>query len=330
MNDAKTETHGYATGRLNLPFVGISTFGKRPYVADWSKIDADVAVLGAPFDFGTQFRAGARFGPRSVREASTLFSFGHAGAYDHEDDRTYLGADVRIVDLGDADIVHTDTVRSHANIKAGVNAILDAGAFPFVIGGDHSVNIPCIDAFDGRGDIHILQIDAHLDFVDERHGVRFGHGNPMRRAAEKTYVTGLTQVGIRNVSSTAKEGYEDARRMGSDILSVRQMRALGAKAVIDRIPADARVYVTLDIDGFCPSIAPGTGTPSHGGFLYYEVLEMLQALARRNQVVGIDLVEVAPDYDPTGGTSILAAQILLNFLGFVFEAAGVRHPADPR
>ena len=232
--------------------------------------------------------------------------------------------------MGDADIVHTDTVRSHANIKAGVNAILDAGAFPVVIGGDHSVNIPCIDAFDGRGDIHILQIDAHLDFVDERHGVRFGHGNPMRRAAEKTYVTGLTQVGIRNVSSTAKEGYEDARRMGSDILSVRQMRALGAKAVIDRIPADARVYVTLDIDGFCPSIAPGTGTPSHGGFLYYEVLEMLQALARRNQVVGIDLVEVAPDYDPTGGTSILAAQILLNFLGFVFEAAGVRHPADPR
>ena len=322
MNDAKTDSHGYATGRLNLPFVGISTFGKRPYVADWSKIDADVAVLGAPFDFGTQFRAGARFGPRSVREASTLFSFGHAGAYDHEDDCTYLGADVRIVDLGDADIVHTDTVKSHANIKAGVNAILDAGAFPVVIGGDHSVNIPCIDAFEGRGDIHILQIDAHLDFVDERHGVRFGHGNPMRRAAEKPYVTGLTQVGIRNVSSTAKEGYEDARRMGSDILSVRQMRALGARAVIDRIPRDARVYVTLDIDGFCPSIAPGTGTPSHGGFLYYEVLEMLQALARRNQVVGIDLVEVAPDYDPTGGTSILAAQILLNFLGFVFEARG--------
>lgn len=320
MSDATSGPHGYATGRLNLPFVGISTFGKRPYVSDWAAIDADIAVLGAPFDFGTQFRAGARFGPRSVREASTLFSFGHAGAYDHEDDCTYLGADVRMVDIGDADIVHTDTVRSHANIKAGVNAILDAGAFPVVIGGDHSVNIPCIDAFEGRGNIHILQIDAHLDFVDERHGVRFGHGNPMRRAAEKPYVTGLTQVGIRNVSSTAKEGYEDARRMGSDILSVRQMRAIGAKAVIDRIPPEARVYVTLDIDGFCPSIAPGTGTPSHGGFLYYEVLEMLQALARRNEVVGIDLVEVAPDYDPTGGTSILAAQILLNFLGFVFEA----------
>jgi agmatinase len=311
--------HGYETGRLDLPFVGISTFGKRPYVSDWSKIDADIAVLGAPYDFGTQFRSGARFGPRAVREASTLFSFGHGGAYDHEDDATYLGSDVRIVDLGDADIVHTDTTKSHANIKTGVNAILDAGALPVTIGGDHSINIPCIDAFDERGDIHILQIDAHLDFVDERHGVRNGHGNPMRRAAEKQYVTGLTQVGIRNVSSTAKEGYEDARKMGSDIISVRQMRELGAQGVINRIPEKARVYVTLDIDGFCPSIAPGTGTPSHGGFLYYEVLEMLQAVAKRHEIVGIDLVEVAPDYDHTGGTAILAAQILLNFLGFIFH-----------
>ena len=311
--------HGYESGRLDLPFVGISTFGKRPYVSDWTKIDADVAVLGAPYDFGTQFRAGARFGPRAVREASTLFSFGHGGAYDHEDDATYLGSDVRIVDLGDADIVHTNTEKSHENIKTGVNAMLDAGAFPVTIGGDHSINIPCIDAFEGRGEIHILQIDAHLDFVDERHGVRNGHGNPMRRAAEKPYVTGLTQVGIRNVSSTAKEGYEDARKMGSDIISVRQMRDLGAQGVIDRIPAKARVYVTLDIDGFCPSIAPGTGTPSHGGFLYYEVLEMLQIVAKRHEIVGIDLVEVAPDYDHTGGTAILAAQILLNFLGFVFH-----------
>lgn len=312
--------HGYESGRLNLPFVGIPTFGKRPYVGDWSRLEADAAILGAPFDFGTQYRPGARFGPRAIREASTLFSFGHAGAYDHEDDVTYLGEEVRIVDLGDADIVHTDTVKSHANIAAGVRAILDAGALPVVLGGDHSVNIPCIDAFEGRAPIHIVQIDAHLDFVDERHGVRFGHGNPMRRAAEKPYVTGLTQLGIRNVSSTAREGYDAARAMGSDILSVRQVRKLGTKAVLDRIPAGARVYLTIDIDGFCPSIAPGTGTPSHGGFLYYEVLELMQGLALAHEIVGIDLVEVAPDYDPTGATAILAAQILLNTLGFIFHA----------
>uniref|UniRef100_UPI0025D12BA1 arginase family protein n=1 Tax=uncultured Shimia sp. TaxID=573152 RepID=UPI0025D12BA1 len=199
-----------------------------------------------------------------------------------------------------------------------------AGALPVTIGGDHSINIPCINAFDDQGPIHILQIDAHLDFVDERHGVRFGHGNPMRRAAEKDYVTGFTQVGIRNVSSTAKEGYADARAMGSDILSVRQARKLGAEALINRIPEGARVYVTVDIDAFCPSIAPGTGTPSHGGFLYYDVLEMMQALAKQHEVVGIDLVEVAPDYDPTGSTAILAAQLLLNTLGFIFHARGTR------
>ncbi len=316
--------HGYESGRLDLPFVGISTFGKRPYQPDWDALDTDVAIIGAPFDAGTQWRSGARFGPRSVREASTLFSFGHAGAYDHEDDATYLPGSVRITDMGDADIVHTDTMKSHANIETAVRAALKAGALPVVIGGDHSVNIPCINAFDDQGDFHILQIDAHLDFVDERHGVRFGHGNPMRRAAEKPYVTGLTQVGIRNVSSTAKEGYDDARAMGSDILSVRQARKLGAEGVATRIPKGARVYVTIDIDGFCPSIAPGTGTPSHGGFLYYEVLEILQQVARDHEVIGIDLVEVAPDYDPTGSTAILAAQVLLNTLGFIFHARGFR------
>jgi agmatinase len=220
--------------------------------------------------------------------------------------------------MGDADIIHTDTVRSHANIETGVRAARAAGALPVTIGGDHSINIPCINAFDDHGDIHILQIDAHLDFVDERHGVRFGHGNPMRRAAEEPYVTGLTQVGIRNVSSTAKEGYATAREMGSDILSVRQARDLSPRALADRLPKQD-IYVTIDIDAFCPSIAPGTGTPSHGGFLYYEVLELLQEVSKSHHIVGIDLVEVAPDYDPTDSTAILAAQLLLNLIGFIFH-----------
>jgi agmatinase len=310
--------HDYETGRLNLPFVGIATFAKSPYQPDWSAIDADIGVLGAPFDFGTQWRAGARFGPRAIREASTLFSFGHAGAYDHEDDVTYLDG-ARIVDLGDADIVHTDTETSHANIESGVRAILAAGALPVVLGGDHSVNIPCIRAFDQAGPIHVVQIDAHLDFVDVRHGVRYGHGNPMRRAAEQEHVTGLSQFGIRNVSSTAKDGYDAARAMGSDILSVRQFRKLGVEAALARVPEGARYYVTIDIDGFDPSIAPGTGTPSHGGFLYYEILEFLDGLTRRGRVVGLDLVEVAPDYDRTGTTAILAAQLLLNTLGRILH-----------
>lgn len=310
----------YEKGRLNLPFVGICTFGKNPYVSDWDAIESDVAVMGAPFDFGTQWRAGARFGPRSIREASTLFSFGHGGAYDHEDDVTYLSNEkVSIVDIGDADIIHTDTVQSHANIEFGVRKILAAGALPVVLGGDHSVNIPCVRAFDDQEPIHIVQIDAHLDFVDERHGVRFGHGNPMFRAAESDHVTGLSQIGIRNVSSTSRDGYIAAREAGSDILSVRKFRQLGVEGVLNRIPAGVRYYVTIDIDGFDPSIAPGTGTPSHGGFLYYEGLELLAGLARRGTVVGVDLVEVAPDYDQSSTTAILAAQLLMNFIGRVMH-----------
>ena len=158
----------YETGRLDLPFVGLCTFGKWPYNVDWDSIDADVAVLGAPYDMGTQWRAGARFGPRAIREASTLFSFGHGGAYDHEDDAVYLPVDrFRLVDIGDADIVHTDTPKSHANIEHGVRKILAARALPVVLGGDHSVNIPCINAFEGHPGFHVVQIDAHLDFVDE-------------------------------------------------------------------------------------------------------------------------------------------------------------------
>jgi agmatinase len=306
--------HGYDTGRLDLPFTGICSFGKYPIQTDWDQITADIAILGAPFDGGTQWRPGARFGPRAIREASTLFAFGHAGAYDHEDDKTYL-ADCKIVDIGDADIIHTNTEKSHDNIEFGVRKILAAGAIPVVLGGDHSINIPCIRAFADQPPLHLVQIDAHLDFVDERHGVRNGHGNPMRRAAEQAHVTGLTQLGIRNVSSTARDGYQDARSRGSDILSVRQVRVLGTDAVLARIPAGVRYYLSIDIDAFDPSIAPGTGTPSHGGFTYYEVLELLAGLAQRGSIAGIDLVETAPAYDPSGITSILAAQLLLNLIG---------------
>ena len=312
--------NNYDEGRLNLPFVGICTFGKYPYVSDWDQINADVAVMGAPFDCGSQFRTGSRMGPRGIREASTLFSFGHAGAYDFEDDVTYLPSDsTRIVDIGDADIIHTDTTKSHSNIKFGVKKILAANAIPVVMGGDHSINIPCIDAFENEEPFHLIQIDAHLDFVDERHGVKYGHGNPMRRASEKEYVSGMTQIGIRNVSSTAKEGYVDAREKGSKIFSVRHVRQMGLNKILDEIPKGKRYYITIDIDAFDPSIASGTGTPSHGGFYYYEVLELIDGIIKQGSVVGLDLVEVAPDYDVTNSTSTLAAQLLMNTIGRILH-----------
>ena len=116
--------------------------------------------------------------------------------------------------------------------------------------------------------------------------------------------------------------YQAARDAGSDILSVRDFRKLGVEGVLARVPEGVRYYCTIDIDGFDPSIAPGTGTPSHGGFLYYEILELMQGLTRRGEIVGLDLVEVAPDYDRDGTTAFLAAQLLMNTLGFMMHAKG--------
>ena len=137
----------------------------------------------------------------------------------------------------------------------------------------------------------------------------------MKRASEKKYVSGITHIGIRNVSSTAKEGYEDAKSKGSKIFSVRHLRNMGINNILNEIPTNKRYYITIDIDAFDPSIASGTGTPSHGGFYYYEVLELLDGIIKKGNVVGLDLVEVAPDYDQTNSTSTLAAQILMNTIG---------------
>ena len=277
--------------------------------------ECDIALAGVPHSTGNgTTERDQHLGPRAVRHVS-------AGLR-----RVHLDFNInpwkkkKIFDLGDVALPHANNnERCIEDITNFYTKIANDKKPVVSIGGDHSINIPIVNAFSDEAPFHIIQIDAHLDFVDIRHGVKYGHGNPMRRAIEKPYVTGLTQIGIRNVSSTAREGYVDARTMGSDIISVRQQRKLGAIKTIERISGNKKVYVTIDIDAFCPSIAPGTGTPSHGGFLYYEVLEMLQEISKKHEVIGIDLVEVAPDYDQSGSTSILAAQLLMNFIGFIFH-----------
>lgn len=309
----------YKSGTLNLPFVGPISFAKAPICTDLETLDADVAILGVPNDMGTQYRSGCRFGPRGIREASTMFSFGHGGMYSHEDSATYLTEDqVRMQDVGDVDILHTDMATSNANTTNAVRQILARKAMPIILGGDHSVTAAVLAAYDSEPPIHVIQIDAHLDFVSERCGVRYGNGNPMRRASEMAHVSGMTQLGIRNVSSSSVEDYEAARAFGSDIISVRQFRAIGVKKVLERIPAGKRYYITMDIDGLDPALAPGTGTPSCGGFSYYEVVELYQGLAKRGHVAGMDMMEVSPPYDPTGITSMHAAQILMTAIGYIF------------
>ncbi len=307
-----------ADERLNLPFTGIMSFCKLPVHTHLDTLDADVAILGAPFDLGTQYRSGTRFGPRAIRNASALYALRGVSYYDHEFDSVFL-QDVRIVDCGDVDMVHMRSETCLQNIQSAVERILARGALPVVLGGDHAVPIPILRAFKNKGPVYIVQIDAHLDFVDERFGVREGNGNIMRRVAEMPHVKGFAQIGIRGPGSSAPSDFADARRMGGLIIGPRELRRLGVEALLARIPDGRRYYVTIDIDGFDASLAPGSGSPSIGGLDYYEVTDILRGIAAKGEVLGFDFVEVAPQYDPTEVTAQLAARVILDFLGAIFH-----------
>ncbi|PTI82272.1 agmatinase [Staphylococcus xylosus] len=307
---------------LNLPFTGICTFGKYPVcdnIEKLSDINADVAVIGVPNDMGTQWKSGARMGPRSVREGSTLYSFGLEGAYDIENDITYLGRKWKVFDVGDVDIVHGDIMQSHDNTEATLRKIVDKGVMPVIIGGDHSITAATGKGVEALGPFHVLQIDAHLDWADHRSGQRYGHGSCIRRLSEMDHVKNIYQYGIRGISSSLKEDVDAAREYGATILSPRQMREKCPENLAALIPEGEKLYITIDIDGIDPSIAPGTGTPSPGGLLYDEVNELLKAVAKHNEVVGFDLVEVAPAYDPTGMTGQTAARIMLDLLSYILK-----------
>jgi len=304
---------------LNLPFTGICSFGKYPICTDINELDAEIAVIGVPYDMGTQWKSGTRMGPRGMREGSTLYSFGLEGAYDIEKDITYLGPDCKIVDCGDVDIVHGDLEQSFDNVEASIRTIVSKGAIPVVLGGDHSITIPVGRALDNVGKFHVIQIDAHLDWADHRSGQRNGHGSTLRRLAEMDYVDKMFQFGIRGISSSIKEDVDAAREYGSTILSPRQMRKMGVESILELIPEGENYYVTIDIDGLDPSLAPGTGTPSPGGLYYDEVNELIEGIAKRGNVIGFDLVEVSPPYDPTGITSQVGARIILDFISFILK-----------
>jgi agmatinase len=304
--------------RLNLPFTGIATFAKVPYEPDLDQLEADVAIVGAPYDMGTQVRPGARFGPRGIRTASAIYGMRTVTYYDAEFDEVYLDG-VTIVDVGDADMIHARPEACLDNIEATTRKIVERGAMPVTLGGDHAVPIAILRALHDLGPLVVVQIDAHLDFVDERFGVREGHGNVMRRIAEMEHVTGIAQIGIRGPGSSDPSDFADAKRMGSVIIGPREFRRIGVEAVLARIPDSPRYYVTMDCDGFDAALMPGTGSPSPGGFTYHEVVDLLRGIAAKGDVVGFDFVEVAPVYDQTEVTGQTAARVILDFLGAIFK-----------
>jgi agmatinase len=306
--------------KLNLPITGICSFAKYPICDDLENLDADMAVLGVPYDLGVSYMSGTRFGPRRIREVSTHYGRGDAGFYDPELNETFLAAPWKIVDCGDADIIHGDIQGSFDNIEWAVRKIREKGAIPVIMGGDHSISIPVARALDSEGsEITVVQFDAHLDWSDAPGGQRFGNGSPMRRMSEMSHIGNMVQIGLRGLGTSKKEDFDAAKKYNSVIISAKEALELGVEGVMNKIPQSKKYYVTIDIDVFDISIASGTGSPSPGGFFYNQLNDFLDAMAQKGEIVCFDLVEVAPQYDPTGVTPRVAAMTMINFMGKILK-----------
>ena len=290
-------------GRRTLPYSGVPTFLGLPTAA--SAADLDIAVVGVPMDLGVSNRPGARFGPCAVRSIERI------GPY-HQTLRFVPQSRTRAADIGDVPFRSRYSLeQSLEDIETFYRALHEQKVRPLSVGGDHSITYPILKALGQEAPVALVHIDAHCDTMGAYDGSKFHHGGPFRLAVldgvldpERTI-----QIGIRGASSMFWEFshvsgmtviyMDDFMRMGLDAVAAK------ARAVVGNGP----VYISVDVDGFDPAYAPGTGTPEAGGLEAREGLALLRALAGLN-IVGADVVEVAPQYDPTTNTSQLAAQIL--------------------
>lgn len=300
---------------LNLPITGICSFGKYPICTDLNKLDADVGILGVPYDLGVGFLSGARLAPRRIRESSTQYGRGDGGYYDFERDEQLLGAPFRVADCGDADVLHGDVEYSFSQIEEAVRKIIRAQAAPVVIGGDHSISIPVGRALaEMNKKISVVQFDAHLDWTDHVGPFQYSNGSPMRRMSEMDHIDKMAQIGLRGMGSSRKTDYEDAKAYGSVLISAREAHRIGVDAIVDKIPEAENYFLSIDIDGYDMSIAPGVASPYPGGLYFDQVSDIIRGIGKKGNIVGADLVEVAPQYDPTGSTVRLAALTIMNVL----------------
>ncbi|MDQ0509401.1 agmatinase [Ancylobacter amanitiformis] len=290
-------------------FAGLPTFMRLP-VAEPSEVD--IAILGVPFDLGTTNRAGTRHGPRELRNQSSLMRRVHHVTGLSPYDRA------RVADCGDVIIDPFDLMRSLDLISAHYAGVRAAGARPLTAGGDHLISLPILRGLVEDGPVGLIQFDAHSDTYDSFfNGSRYTHGTPFRRAIEEGLIdpTRFVQIGLRGAISDAGN-YDYARDVGVRIIFIEELVARGVEDVMAEaraIVGDAPTYVTFDIDGIDPSQAPGTGTPEIGGFSTREAQAMVRLLDGLD-IIGADLVEVAPPFDPSGLTALTGATILFELL----------------
>ncbi|MCH7928967.1 MAG: agmatinase [Proteobacteria bacterium] len=298
----------------------VPTFMRTPLVDDPAEVD--IALIGVPFDGGVTNRAGARHGPREIRNASSLMrSIHHVSRIDPY-------ALCRVGDLGDVRFPNIfDVEATVADIAAYYRRVHAAGAAPLSAGGDHSITYPIFRAIAAERPIGMVHIDAHTDTWDEFLGSKFTHGAPFRRAVEDGLLDPkrTVQIGIRGAQNT-DEGWTFSLDSGMRVIFMEEFTRIGVDAVVAearRVVGDGPVYVSFDVDGLDPVYAPGTGTPEIGGLTTIEAQALIRGL-RGLDLVGGDVVEVAPPFDPSGNTALVGATLMYEILCVLAEPVAAR------
>lgn len=297
-------------------FGAIATFMRLPYVTDPAAVD--IALIGVPWDGGTTNRAGARHGPREIRNMSSFMRKVHHVS------RIAPYELARIADLGDAPVNPIDLMDSLKRIEGFFSKLHKAGAVPLSAGGDHLVTLPIFRAIAKERPVGMIHFDAHSDTNDRYFGDNlYTHGTPFRRAVEEGLLDPkrTVQIGIRG-SIYGADDMAFAEQNGMRVIYMEEFAKIGTEAVIAearRVAGDGPTYISFDVDGIDPAFAPGTGTPEIGGFTTLEAQTVLRGLQGLN-LIGGDVVEVSPPFDPSGNTALVGATLMFEILCLLADA----------
>ena len=299
-------------------YMDIPTFMRTHLITDPAEFD--IAIIGVPYDGAVTNRPGARHGPRELRNASSLMRTIHhvTRVNPYEVCRIGDGGDVHFTRVYEIEPSHTEITSYFANFH-------EAGVVPLAAGGDHSITFPILRAIVKNGPVGLIHIDAHTDTWDEFMGSRYSHGSPFRRGVEENLLDPqrTIQIGIRG-AQTSSEGWDYSRDIGMRVIFIEELNQLGVEAAIAearRIVGDEPTYLSFDIDSLDPAYAPGTGTPEVGGLTSIQAQELLRGLRGLN-LIGADVVEVAPAYDQTGNTALVGATMMYEILCLLAESVG--------
>ena len=304
-----------APGQAVPTFVGIRTFMGAPYVANLEELHADFAILGVPFDEGTWGWPGERYGPRAMRESSQEYNHDLTeGFYYIDGDRTVLKGK-RWVDVGDVPVMPTVPSQTDDKITEMVGKIRSKGAFPIVLGGDHSITFAVLRAVDVP--VTVLHFDAHLDTWSGALG-NLDHASWVNRAAQLPNVKKVIQLGQRGLAND-EEAMANARKARTTIITAEQIHRSGIERVLAQIPASESIYITFDVDVMDPTLAPGTGTLEPDGLNFSEIDGLLKGVTSKGRLIGMDIVEVNPMRDGSTRTEQTAIRLLIDTLSAAFH-----------